>query len=247
MLLNKNDAPAFDILNSESVAAMVIMAEHAGNRVPAILNNLDVPVDILQTHIAFDLGARDIVRQLSIRFGCFAILGNYTRLVIDLNRELSSSDLFIPARCGIGVPANKNLSSLARAQRINEIWLPYRRAANEKITQLLDMGKAPLIASIHSMAPKFPQDLAFLYDNDTRVADFLLRRFEKEMPEIAIGMNRPYDANSVKGTLSMHAKPLRLPCIEIEFNQSLLKDKGKLQKIMACLESALAEYQRSLM
>lgn len=248
MILKNTDRPPFDVLNENSAAPLVIMAEHAGNAVPDALNGLGMPPDVLRTHIAYDPGAREIGTRLADAFGAFAIFGNYSRLVVDLNREMSSEDLFLKERCGNNIPKNALLTTLDKASRINDIYLPYRNAINGKIFGLLAGGVVPVILSLHSMSPDQPgvvQDIALLFDRDVRLAGYLRDRFAKELPDVVVGMNAPYDANAVRGTLSMHAEPFGLPCVEIEFNQALLANPVRLENCVSCIEAGIREFLKS--
>ena len=241
MLLYENEKSPFEAVNACSRAPFIITAEHAGNRVPAALNGLGLAPDVLEKHYAYDLGAARIARELSKRLDCFAIVGNYSRLVVDLNREISSSELFARKRF-VEVPGNAEIPPASRAQRINELWRPYHDRIAGKIFDALAAGIVPLFISIHTMSPDLPYDLAILYDKDVRFQNFLRDRFSYIMPGLRLGMNEPYDANAVKGTLSIHAEPYGLPCAEIEFNQALLGNTEMLEKCIEIISVAAIDF-----
>jgi predicted N-formylglutamate amidohydrolase len=215
----KYDNP-FDVMNPESSVPVIFAAEHAGNR--ALGKVADE--NILKTEKAYDPGARDIATRMANDFGAFAIFGNYTRLVIDLNRDLSGLD----------------------SSEIWDIWRPYHSRIKEKISEMRVLGIIPVFISIHTMKPDWPQDIALLFDCDMRLADFLRDRFAKFLPDVVIGMNKPFNANTVKGTLTINAEPFRLPCVEIEFNQRLLSTPEKLDKCIRCMEIGICDFIRAI-
>ena len=67
---------------------ILIIADHASNFVPKENNNLGVPNSFLNQHIAYDIGVKELSLDLSNRLKCKVILGKYSRLLIDLNRDL---------------------------------------------------------------------------------------------------------------------------------------------------------------
>ena len=49
---------------------------------------------LLGSHWSYDLGAAEISRKLAQGMDCGAVLANFSRLLVDANRELDSSTLF---------------------------------------------------------------------------------------------------------------------------------------------------------
>ncbi|MFN2147034.1 MAG: hypothetical protein ACK2T2_01470 [Anaerolineales bacterium] len=64
-LLTKQDPPAFELVNPYGRSNMVLICDHAGNRIPLRLGNLGLGPEPLMDHIAWDLGAAAVARVLS--------------------------------------------------------------------------------------------------------------------------------------------------------------------------------------
>ena len=65
----------------------VIVVDHAGARIPRALENLGVPAAELDRHIAWDIGSLGLARRMSALLDAPLIAQNYSRLVIDCNRD----------------------------------------------------------------------------------------------------------------------------------------------------------------
>ena len=208
----------FDVINQDSASPIIFTVEHSGNSAPG----MNFESDALMKK--YDTGARDIAARLADTFQAFAIFGNYSRLMIDLNRELS-----------IGLDVQEQTFA-------NEIWRPYHNRIQEKISELMTASITPIFISIHTMRESWPQDIAFLFDTDRRVSDFMQNKFAESLPDIVVGMNEPFDANIVKGTLTINAEPLKLSAVEIEFNRRLLSDPEKLSRCIACIEDGIRNF-----
>ncbi|MDR1008696.1 MAG: N-formylglutamate amidohydrolase [Rickettsiales bacterium] len=229
----------FEILNPSSAVPFLISAEHAGSKDPV---GLGLSAGDMSSRVAYDLGARDIAERLAIRLGCAAVVAKCTRCCIDLNRELSSPTLFPVLRHGVRITSNMDLGPAERIRRIDGIWRPYHKAIDGMIAKTLGKRQVPIYISIHTCGAEHRQDMAFLFDNDRRMADYLKAVFAKEIPTLDIGMNEPYDAYEIKGTLSLHAAPLSLPCVEVEFNQRLIDNPILLGHAVETLAKGIESY-----
>ena len=86
-----------------------MVCDHAANAIPGAYNNLGVEAGTLQEHVAWDIGARNVMSLLSERFVCTAIESHYSRLLVDLNR-FPDHPTWIPATSdGVVIPGNQNL------------------------------------------------------------------------------------------------------------------------------------------
>ena len=74
---------AFELINATGKSDVVLLCDHASNRIPRQLGNLGISPQQLYSHIALDLGAADVARFLSASLDAPLILSNYSRLVID--------------------------------------------------------------------------------------------------------------------------------------------------------------------
>ena len=89
------ESSVFEVVNSQSDQVLILTCEHANADIPSEYNNLSLTANDLDTHIARDKGCKEITRLLAQKLGCFAIMGNYSRLLIDLNRRVDEDELIV--------------------------------------------------------------------------------------------------------------------------------------------------------
>ena len=65
----------------------LLTADHAGRAIPRRLGQLGLPDSELERHIAWDIGIAGVTDRLAAALDATAVLQNYSRLVIDCNRD----------------------------------------------------------------------------------------------------------------------------------------------------------------
>ena len=65
---------------------LLFLCDHASNALPPAYGRLGLEPELFATHIASDIGAAEVTRTLAAQFGAPAILGRWSRLLVDLNR-----------------------------------------------------------------------------------------------------------------------------------------------------------------
>jgi len=105
-LLSPDEPPACVTLGEPSASPFLLVCDHAGNRIPRRLGTLGVSDSDRQRHIAWDIGAAGVTRQMAERLGAFAILQSYSRLVIDCNRDPDRPDSVVEWSDGAAIPGN---------------------------------------------------------------------------------------------------------------------------------------------
>ena len=121
-LLGSGDPPPFEVINREGGAHMLLVCDHASSAVPTQLDRLGLPDEAFEKHIACDIGAAAVTRGLAERLDAQAVLAGYSRLVIDVNRPPGHPDSIMPENDGIRIPGNQDLTSVARRQRVRQIF-----------------------------------------------------------------------------------------------------------------------------
>src|SRR5690606_4210430 len=71
--------------------SLLLLCDHAANALPPGLGTLGLGTlglapELLDTHIAHDIGAAAVTRALAAAWGAPALLGRWSRLLVDLNR-----------------------------------------------------------------------------------------------------------------------------------------------------------------
>ncbi len=227
-LLDADEPAPFDILNAGGDCRIILTCEHAGDVVPRKLNLLGMTPDDYKCHYALDIGVRDVMRHLSEMLNAPAILGNYSRLVVDLNRDTDHPTTFAPTGEGKPVPGNIDMTDDDKAQRLQEIYHPYHQALSGIIDQVMETESIPVIVSVHSFTPKFfafarPWEIAFLSSDDARLSQALISYFRGL--GYMVGDNEPYDHRVARGSaINRHAGARRLPHTMVEFRNNMISN-----------------------
>ena len=198
----------------------ILICDHASNYIPAEFENLGLPPAERERHIAWDIGAAGITRELSAILDAPAILCGASRLVIDCNRQLNAPDLIPEVSDGTVIPGNRDLSSAERARRIAQWFEPYHAAIESAIE-----ARRPLVAiSIHSMTPSLagvarPWQIALSSHLD-RTLTLPMLDLLRRPGDITVGDNQPYDLDpAVDYTIPVHAMRRAMPYLQVEFRQ----------------------------
>jgi predicted N-formylglutamate amidohydrolase len=195
------EPPAFEIINSDGNSRVLLICDHASNRVPLALENLGLSHSQLTEHIAWDPGAMLVASALARLLDAPLVASNYSRLVIDCNRPLTSHELIPIQSAGTIIPGNYQLSDLARERRITSFFTPYHDAIEQVIEdrqrQLKKMSKKPLLLlSIHSFTPELdgqtrPWTIGISHKAYQRFARNIFNRLNNQ-GLVNVGFNQPY-------------------------------------------------------
>lgn len=247
-LLGASDPPPFTVHQPTAGSVWLLIADHAGQRVPQALAQLGLETAELDRHIGWDIGIDAVTRELARRLDAWAITQSYSRLVIDCNRPIDSPSLIAAISDGSVIPGNQVLSPLARAQRIDEIFEPYHRRIGEELDARAAAGRATLLLSMHSFTPVLagqarPWQAGVLYQRDARLAHAL--RDALRADGLIVGDNQPYAvSDSSDYAIPVHAEPRGLPHVALEIRQDLIGDPAGQQawaQRLARLLPALAD------
>jgi predicted N-formylglutamate amidohydrolase len=225
--LGSDDPPPYLALTSAGAAPVLITCDHASNRVPHALGTLGLAPAELARHIGWDIGAAEVSRRLATRLDAPAILANYSRLVIDCNRDPDDATFIPETSDGVAIPGNRGLSDEVRAARRGAIFAPYHAAIAAWLEPQLARGVAPVVLSIHSFTPVMagrarPWHVGILWDADPRIPVPLLEALRAD-PALVVGDNEPYSARDPHGyTIEHHAVSRGLPHVAIELRQDLI-------------------------
>lgn len=223
---------------------MLLVCDHASNRIPTILGDLGLSPQQLADHISWDPGAAQVARALSIQLDAPLILSGYSRLVIDCNRPLHSAQLIAENSAGIPIPGNHVLSEAQSIQRIRELFVPYHQA----IDQLLDLRRQQLTAllSVHSFTPvlhglKRPWHIGIAYRKDNRLAQPLFNSLRRRF-ELNVGYNQPYRIDDESDyTIPVHAEERSLPGAMVEIRQDRIASDDDIAYWSLLLSEACRE------
>lgn len=230
-LLGPGDPPVYQIMEAQQPSPVLLLCDHANHAIPTGLDDLGVPREIIEAkHIGWDIGAAVVTRHLARRLGATALFTNYSRLLIDPNRQPGDPTSILPESDGVPVPANQELSDEQARLRLETFFWPYHHAITEKLSELLRHGPPPAVVSIHSFTREFqglrrPWELGFLWNHDPRMVEPLFRWFQQHH-DLTIGDNEPYSGREVGFTLEHHAAAAGLPHVCVEIRQDLIGDEA---------------------
>jgi predicted N-formylglutamate amidohydrolase len=226
-LLAADEPPAFQEFQVEGWSDFIIVADHAGSRIPRSLANLGLPDSELKRHIAWDIGALNVARRVAAAIGAPLVAQNYSRLVIDCNRDpkvATSIPLISELR---EIPGNIGLSEQQIAARRMELFEPYHRRIRELLDARQATGRRAILVSQHTMTDVYKGErrrmhAAVLYNRDRRFAAAVLEMLRRE-PHLVIADNEPYFvSDETDYTIPHHAEARSLPHVELEIRQDLV-------------------------
>jgi predicted N-formylglutamate amidohydrolase len=201
--------------------SILLLCDHASNTVPAGVT-LGVSSDLLERHIAVDIGAGPLTEALAATLFAPAILASVSRLVIDLNRSVDQTGLVPVESDGHIIPGNVDADI---AFRINAFHAPYHAA----IEAAIDAHRPDLIVAVHSFTAALerggsarPWQIGVLSNQDRRAADIALTLFAQA--GIIVGDNEPYSGQLLNATLNHHAEARGIPSISLEVRNDLIEN-----------------------
>jgi predicted N-formylglutamate amidohydrolase len=225
------DEPApFEVVAGDPRSPYVITCDHASRLIPRALAALGLPASELARHIAWDIGAAELSRELARALGAWLILQNYSRLVIDCNRALDRPDSIAASSEDTRVPGNQSLSAEDARQRAGAIFEPYHARIRAELDARAARGVPTILIFQHTFTPRYrgvsrAWQAGVLFHRDTRLARPVLEALRGEAG-LVVGENEPYAASELTDYgLVEHAEKRGLPYVELEVRQDLLADE----------------------
>jgi predicted N-formylglutamate amidohydrolase len=243
-LLGPHDPPPFSILNPDGGAPVVLLCDHASNRLPSALNELGLDEAARSRHIAWDIGAAEVTRHLAELFDAPALLSGYSRLVVDCNRAVDDPTAMRQISDGTIVPGNRGLDATARARRAEACYWPYHSAVTATIERVAARGIVPAVISVHTCTPVMkdferPWHIGVLSNVDRRMADLLIAELSRDSA-LCIGDNQPYSGLDPHGySIETHALPAGRPNVLLEIRQDLVDTQHGAQHWATLVGAAL--------
>jgi len=225
------DFQPYEIIEGDYDKGMVLLADHAMNLLPQAYGNLGLPQAAFERHIAYDIGVEGLTRKLAASLGVPAVLGCFSRLLIDPNRGEDDPTLIMKISDGAIVPGNHPITDEEWERRVETYHRPYHNAVDTVLTRTVETsGKAPLVFSLHSYTPFWksvprPWHAAVLWDTDHRAVHPLIE-YLRASGDILVGDNEPYDGALKGDTMYRHCMMKGIPHALLEVRQDLIGDEA---------------------
>lgn len=232
---------AYTKISAKKNVPLFVFGDHASCHIPEKYNNLGLTGNDLNRHIAWDIGTDEVVRGLCDEFGCAGQIAGVSRLMIDLNRDLTLKSLIPEVTDKTIVPGNTNLSDKEWQSRVDSYYTPY----HEAMGRALDTMGFGMAISIHSFTPQLvgqkPRELeiGLLFKVDEVSAEMFTASLKKVRPDWRIAYNEPYSAFDLNHTVDDNVSSRGLPHLSIEVNQALIDSDAKSRKVAKILAEAL--------
>lgn len=205
---------------------LIITCEHASNAIPTKYEPLfSKNLLVLKGHRGFDLGSNELFDNLvKVLKPDHAAKGNFSRLLIELNRSLHHKNLFSEF--------TKLLSKEEKANVIDTYFKPYRSDLESKIEGYLKNNFKVLHLSIHSFIPSLNgkernAEIGILYDPKSETekgfAKLWKGNFIDQFADYNVRFNYPYLGTADGFTTHLRKKfPVHYAGLELEINNKLI-------------------------
>lgn len=249
-LLSADEPGPFAVLNPLAELPILLICDHASCRFPRSLGDMGLDPFARRCHLAVDIGAGALTERLAASLGVTAVLAQYSRLVVDCNRQLMDPSAFLQFGDGILVPGNRNLHQAEKDLRANALYHPYHEAVDKQVQRLRSAGPAPSFIAVHSFTPVMngearPWEMGVLWDTDTRLRDIFLEDFSAA--GYFVGDNEPYSGKAPQDfTIDHHAEAIGLPHIGIEIRHDLIDDEKGVDEIAAVMHRIIDSIPKRL-
>ena len=243
-LLADDEPSPFVVLNSDAVSPIFMVCDHASRRFPRALGTMGLDPVARQCHLALDIGAGALTRTLAERLGATAVLCEYSRLIVDCNRQLMDPGAFLEFGDGVVIPGNRRLHREDKELRANEIYHPYHRAIDAELVRLQETGIDPVFIAMHSFAPVLngearTLEMGILWDKDRATAEIFINELREA--GYLVGDNEPYSGKAPQDyTIDTHAEGANLSHVGIEIRQDLIHHADGVERIAEVMQPLLA-------
>jgi len=213
---------------------IAITAEHASNALPEGYTWSESDrAHFTDEHWGWDKGSLEVALHLAKELKCVLVHSLYSRLLLDVNRDLPSETLFRVSGDGREIDLNRNLDEEEEEKRIQKYYQSYYRALREVSIKI----KPQYVFSVHSFTPLYegnPRTLEvgilvnYSEELGQKVHDELKKRHHK------VAINEPYDGKeglAALGAMLYGKVPITRQGIQFEFRNDLFNDPVKAEKI----------------
>ena len=244
------DWPApVEVLNEKGASEFVLVCEHASRHIPRDYGGLGLGEADLSRHIAWDVGAADVVRCLSATLDAPAFVATYSRLLIDLNRPTDSPSSIVERSEATDIPGNLAIAREERTRRIEHVFEPFHARVAGHLDARVRARNPTRLVTIHSFVPVFldqsrPWHAGILFGRAAEFASQVMAGIKRD-PGLVLDFNVPYQVTAEGDyTIPIHGDGHGIPAVEIEMRQDLIAHEAGAREWSGRLARALEGAQR---
>lgn len=243
-LLTSIDGPAAITINANGESEIVLVCEHASNRIPHSLNKLGLGQETIDSHAAWDPGAEALALLLSQSLDAPLVNARFSRLVYDLNRPPEHPEAMRSDSEVHHIPGNENLSDEDARARVNAIYKPFCAEVALVLDKAVSQHRRPVLVTIHTFNPVYhgknrDVELGILHDDDPRLADQMLLE-ATEHTTMVTRRNEPYGpADGVAHTMRLHAISTGILNVMLEIRNDLVATSEQQENVAGEIENLL--------
>ena len=220
---------------------IALTCEHATNVLPQEYKWTDNDLEnFANSHWGWDPAALDVAMYLAQELKCILIHSLYSRLLVDVDRDITSDSLFRQSGDGKNIDLNQNMSKEEEHNRIIKYHMPYYNALRE-VSEKVD---PTITVSIHSFTPIYEgnvrdMEVGVLFTDSEELG----QRVYEEVNErrLIARMNEPYYGeilNAMNSVLRANY-PVRREAFCYEIRNDLIQDEERALTVKKNLLDAL--------
>lgn len=239
-----DDPPVFHSANPTGRARALLVCDHASNALPRRWGTLGIAPEKMFEHIAWDVGAAAVTRELAALLDAPAIMAGFSRLYADPNRYPDDPTVVAPFSDGTRIRGNEGLSAADHAERLR--WHSDYHAEVETMLSAFPVTPAPVILFIHSFTPRIggkarPWHLGVLHDGNSAESHALLQVL-RQNTDFVTGDNQPYSVDQPRShSIFRHAIEADRPYVALEIRQDLIETVDRAGKWAATIAQAFRQ------
>ncbi|WP_136440140.1 N-formylglutamate amidohydrolase [Pacificoceanicola onchidii] len=237
--------PSVAVMGKIGATPLALVCEHASAFIPPALAGLGLSEEAKTSHAAWDIGALDLAKRLSVRLSAPLVAGQISRLVYDCNRPLEAPGSIPNVSEVHAVPGNQALTAADRQARFDAVHEPFHAAVADVLDrQLAAFPGAVALITVHTFTPVFhgqrrEVEIGFLHHADARLAKAAVAH-EAQEGQMKAALNAPYSASDgVTYTLQKHADSRGLRSVMIEVRNDLVDTPAKAETVADHLAQTL--------
>lgn len=238
--------PAVEIINPGGASPIILICEHASSYIPARYERLGLSEVEACSHIAWDIGAEEVVRHLSHMLDAPAFVATHSRLLIDLNRPTETNSSIAIRSESTEVPGNYNLGLDERRDRIHFLFHPFHNAVASYLDQrtAYERAESLRIVCVHSftrvyLGERRLWDVGILFERAETWGTQLVRRIGAS-GDLITGANVPYSIGPEWDyAVPVHGDARGIDALLIEICNDLIDSPEGALSMAQCIVKAL--------